>query len=340
MGGVFKRGQECGSGRVGPRIGDRIPRHTLAEPPHQPPAAFGSSRRQADVPHRAPGGPAARPQKRCAAGDRLGRTGDWFGGLGRHVAVAAAPLVNWRVRCAPVPPTMLTLPQDALERVLGELAWPDLLRASQASAALATATRPLWRSHCERRWSPGGLNTHLFASPPPPAPPLGAGAPLPPAAALRPPSPPADYKALFLRRNGWAPGLELELRRWAGCRWADELVAVQPGAADGASGTSLVAVSTCRELRVLELGAQPGAQLQTLRAGMHAGGGPGTELWSAVAALPDGMVAAGGCHGRLALFRLPAHHAACCSQERVQPAAALALPGNRWGVRGVGWWDT
>lgn len=211
-----------------------------------------------------------------------------------------------------------TLPRDALEAVLGKLEWRDLLSAVSACHTLRDAGQPAWLAQC-RRFSPGGLNAHLF----PPSPPAPPGSNSPP-----PRHRTADFKALFLHDNGWGPGLGLELRRWAGCRWADELVAVQPDEAD--DGATLVAVSTCRELRVLQLGPEPTAQLQTQRAGMHGAGGPSTELWSSVAALPGGLVAAGSCHGRLALFCLPEHGSACCSQARVQPTAALALPGNRW----------
>ena len=144
---------------------------------------------------------------------------------------------------------------------------------------------------------------------------------------------PADHRALFLADNGWAPGAPLGVSQWAGCSWEDELVGV--GVAPG-QPCDTIAVSTCRELRLLHLSAtgDGGVQLRPLRAARHSSAaGANAEQWSAVAALSSGgdggLVAAGGCFGRLALFQLPEHGSGCPAKAAVQPAAALAFPESR-----------
>lgn len=235
---------------------------------------------------------------------------------------------------------MESLSNDALHGVLRHLSPADLLAAGQTCGVLrgAAKSKELWRQHCTRRWHEP--NVHLY-----PADPDGsrsnsgsptvagsaaAGAASPGAGA---PQPQADWRLLYVEGNGWSPGPghwpDLHVARWAGCSWADELVALQSAAAAVAGSSTTIAISSCRELRLLELGAHPQAQLQTLRAGVHAQG-PGSELWSAVAALPGGRVAAGGCYGRLALFHLPQWRSASPGQALIEPEAALAFPDNRY----------
>lgn len=131
--------------------------------------------------------------------------------------------------------------------------------------------------------------------------------------------------------------------RRAGVRWADEIAAIQPRTE--ADGSTTIAVSSCRELRLLRLDAAPGSRLQVLRAANHSVHS-GRELWSSVAALAaadepaggEGWVAAGGCHGRLALFQLPPGGSSSPSHAALRPAAVLDLPGSRWAAVGGQQW--
>lgn len=128
----------------------------------------------------------------------------------------------------------------------------------------------------------------------------------------------------------------------AGVRWADEIVALQPQTA--ADGSTTIAVSSCRELRLLQLDAPPGSPLQVLRAANHSVHSDRRELWSSVAALGgadepaggDGWLAAGGCHGRLALFQLPPSGSSSPSRAALRPSAVLDFPGSRCGAGGWG----
>ncbi len=125
----------------------------------------------------------------------------------------------------------------------------------------------------------------------------------------------------------------------AGVRWADEIAAVEPQTA--ADGSTTIAVSSCRELRLLRLDAVPGSRLQVLRAANHSVHS-GRELWSSVAALAgadepaggEGWLAAGGCHGRLALFQLPCSGSTSPAHAALRPAAVLDSPGSRWAAEG------
>lgn len=126
----------------------------------------------------------------------------------------------------------------------------------------------------------------------------------------------------------------MSVQRYAGVRWADEIVALQPQTA--ADGSTTIAVSSCRELRLLQLDAPPGSPLQVLRAANHSVHSDRRELWSSVAALGradepaggDGWLAAGGCHGRLALFQLPPSGSSSPSRAALRPSAVLDFPGS------------
>jgi hypothetical protein len=224
---------------------------------------------------------------------------------------------------------MDSLPADALHSVLEKLDPAGLLAATSTCRRLHTAAAQdsvLWRDLCRRRWG-GGLNTALWALPLQPAPlahhichhqqqqqqqqqQLLHGRP--------------NYKALFLRDNGWAAP-RFAVQRYAGSAWSDELAAVHASTAD--DGTTTVAVSSSRELRILEAGPEASATLRVRRAAdvaRHSGG----EVWSAVAAVSagQGLVAAGGCGGRLALWRLPEAGGQGPSAHAVQPTAVLPFP--------------
>lgn len=216
------------------------------------------------------------------------------------------------------------LGNDALQQVLQHLDWQDLLAAGATCWQLrsaAAADSPLWRRLCLRRWH-GPLNTWFPALPPQ----------LPASSASAPPAlqqQHVDYRALFMQDNGWtAPAAGVELKQWAGSSWNDEVVAVQPcGAADG---TTLVAVSSSRELRLLRIDASPTAALGPVRAGVHVREGSSLQ-WGSLAALPgsDGsLVAAGSCHGSITLWRLPEWRSAAPAQAAAQQVATLAFPGN------------
>lgn len=216
------------------------------------------------------------------------------------------------------------LGNDALQQVLQHLDWQDLLAAGATCRQLrsaAAADSLLWRRLCLRRWH-GPLNT-WFPAPPPQLPASSASAP----PALQQQH--VDYRALFMQDNGWtAPAAGVELKQWAGSSWNDEVVAVQPcGAADG---TTLVAVSSSRELRLLRIDASPTAALGPVRAGVHVREGSNLQ-WGSLAALPgsDGsLVAAGSCHGSVTLWRLPEWRSAAPAQAAAQQLATLAFPGN------------
>ncbi|PSC71937.1 F-box only 3 isoform X2 [Micractinium conductrix] len=222
------------------------------------------------------------------------------------------------------------LQPDALQCILQHLDYSALLAAGSSCRALrdAATAPPLWRRLCDRRWS-DGLNAQLYGSIVPQTAQAAqpAAPPLSPTAAL---APQTDYRSLFLSDNGWAAP-RLAVARYAGVRWADEIVAVAP-AAEPDGGTTIT-VSSCRELRVLHLPADPGGPLRVLRAANTAQNSA-RELWSSVAALPagpaggDGWVAAGGCHGRLVLFQLPESSCTSPSQVAVRPAAVIDFPGD------------
>ncbi|KAL4440486.1 hypothetical protein ABPG75_003487 [Micractinium tetrahymenae] len=209
----------------------------------------------------------------------------------------------------------LSLSPDALHVVLSQLEFPDLLAASATCRQLrAAASAPqLWERLCRRRWA-GSLTTSLFRG----GPKLGNV---------------PDYRQLFLQDNGWA-WPQLTVQRYAGVRWADEIVALHPQTA--ADGSTTVAVSSCRELRLLRLDATPGSPLQVLRAANHSVHSGGRELWSSVTALApaddagggEGWVAAGGCHGRLALYQLPPSGSTSPTHAALRPAAVLDFPGG------------
>ena len=229
------------------------------------------------------------------------------------------------------------LSNDALQQVLQHLDWQDLLAAGAACRQLraaAAADSPLWRRLCQRRWH-GPLNT--WFAPQPPQPPSSSSATSAAAAVAAEAAPTAaagqqaiDYRALFLHDNGWAaPDAGMAVQQWAGSHWNDEVTAAQPSAA--ADGSTLVAVSSSRELRLLRLDASPGAQRQVRRAGTHRASSGG-EQWSSLAVLLGGggeLVATGGCRGRVTLWRLPEWHSAAPAQAAAQPAATLALAANK-----------
>lgn len=224
------------------------------------------------------------------------------------------------------PGTMENLGNDALQHVLQHLDVRDLMAAGAACRQLRCATAPdspLWRRLCQRRWH-GPLNT-WFPAPPPQRP--AASAPAPSASQQAA----VDYQALFLHDNGWAaPTAGMALQQWAGSSWNDEVVAAQPSAA--ADGSTLVAVSSSRELRLLRIDGSPAATLQPQRAGVHTGQGGGRVQWSSVAALPaadSNLVAAGSCHGTLALWRLPEWHSVAPAQPAAERVAHLAFPANK-----------
>lgn len=204
---------------------------------------------------------------------------------------------------------MDSLDAHVLHAILGRLDWPDLLAAQASCRRLRAAAGPCWGTQCRRRWHTP--NERLFAA-------AAGGA-----------SAPVDHRALFLADNGWAPGAPLSIAQWAGCSWEDELVAVQPGPLD------TVAVSSCRELRLLQLSTSNDGrvQLRPLRAARHRpAAGASAEQWTAVATLPssgEGVMATGGCFGRLALWQLPEWGKGSPAQAAVQPIASLAFPGSR-----------
>lgn len=221
---------------------------------------------------------------------------------------------------------METLPADALNAVLAKLDHIDLLAASSACRqmrAAATADSALWRALCTRRWH-GTLNTALWPLRP-------SAPPQQPQQQPQQQQPRADYRAVFASDNGWSAP-RLATQRYAGSSWSDELVALHPSTAP--DGTTTIVVSSCKELRILEAGPSPEDQVQIRRAA-NVALRSGRELWSSVAALPatvagaEGLVAAGGCHGRLALFRLPEAHGSAPSADVMEPASSLVFPGNR-----------
>jgi hypothetical protein len=231
---------------------------------------------------------------------------------------------------------METLGRDTFHSVLARLDFLDLIAASSSCRLLRDAADPagpLWQDLCHRRWGTAGgsggaaLNTSVFPVEQPDSAAIDQGQPQQQAG--------ADYKAILLQDNGWADPGALSVQQYAGSAWSDEVVAVQPSCSAAGGGACSIAVSSCRELRILSLEGSPGAQLQVQYAGTHAAHSRG-ELWSSLAPVPPeaaggsaGLVAAGGCRGRLALFRLPPNRSTAPSRLSVQPAAMLTFPGNR-----------
>lgn len=217
------------------------------------------------------------------------------------------------------------LSNDALQQVLQHLDWQDLMAAGAACRQLRSAATPdslLWRRLCLRRWH-GPLNT-WFPAPPPQLPTNSNHS------AAAPQQQRINYRALFLQDNGWtAPEAGMAQQQWAGSSWNDEVVAVQPSAA--ADGSTLVAVSSSRELRLLQIDGSPEPKLRPLRAGVHVLRG-GHVQWSSLAALPGGdgsLVAAGSCHGSITLWRLPEWRSVAPAQAEAERVATLAAPGNK-----------
>lgn len=211
-------------------------------------------------------------------------------------------------------PNMEALPADALHCILASLGYRDLLAASSACRHLRTAAAAdseLWRNMCWRRWHRSSLNAPLFTLP---------RQQLDGDQHLRP-----DYRSLFTSGNGWvAP--RFALQRYAGSSPRDELLALQPSI--GEDGTT-IAVSSRRELRILELGSCPSARLQVLRAA-NVQQDSGQESWISVASIgSEGLVAAGGASGCLAAFQLPEAASGAPSPHSVAATATLAAPGNR-----------
>lgn len=214
---------------------------------------------------------------------------------------------------------MDSLPHDALNHVLEKLGPSDLLAASSTCRHLRAAAAPdseLWHGLCRRRWA-GGLNAALWALT---AQPSFQGQHSHQQQQQQQPGRP-NYKSLFVRDNGWAAP-RFAVRQYAGSSWSDEVAAASASTAD--DGTTTVADSSTRELRVLQAGPEPHAALRVQRAAdvaRHSG----DEIWSAVTALRcgEGLVAAGGCFGTLALWRLPEAGGQGPSALSVQPAAVL-----------------